>query len=291
MTAEVSGFFDEGTNTISYVVRDPGSRLCAIIDPVLDFDPASGHTGHASADRIRDHIESANLEVRWILETHVHADHLTAAPYLKQALGGQTVIGKDVAITQSVFADFFNVSGEFRADGSQFDRLVAEGDTLAIGDLELRAMATPGHTPACMSYLVDDCLFVGDTLFMPDFGTARTDFPGGDAATLYRSIRKIFALPDDTRLFMCHDYKAPGRDEFRWVTTVGEQRAKNVHVHDGVSESDFVEFREGRDAGLAVPRLLFPSVQVNMRAGEFPPAESNGIAYLKLPLDAIPGKS
>ena len=286
-TVNIAAFFDESTYTVSYLVADPQTRLCAVIDPVLDYDPASGRTATAGADRIVAHVTDRRLEVAWIAETHVHADHLTAAPYLADRLGGKTVIGAGVGQVQQVFGTLFNAGPDFDADGSQFDRLVDDEEIIALGSLEMRAMSTPGHTPACMTYVVGDAAFVGDTLFMPDYGTARTDFPGGDAATLYRSIRRILALPAATRLFTCHDYTAPGRDEFRWESTVGEQRAANVHIHDGVSEEDFVRFRTARDAELAMPALILPSVQVNMRAGRFPPPESNGQRYLKIPLDAL----
>jgi glyoxylase-like metal-dependent hydrolase (beta-lactamase superfamily II) len=287
MKPDVTAFFDEPTFTVSYVVADTATRQCAIIDSVHDFDPASGRTSSASADEIIQHVRDNELDVQWLLETHVHADHLSAAPYLQGALGGKIAIGEKVRAVQSVFGELFNAGTGFATDGSQFDHLVADGETLPLGALTIRAMATPGHTPACMTYVIDGCAFVGDTLFMPDFGTARTDFPGGDAATLYRSIRKILDLPPETRLFMCHDYKAPGRDEYRWETTVAEERANNVHVHDGVSEAEFVRFRTARDATLDMPRLILPSVQVNMRAGRLPPAEENGRSYLKLPLNAV----
>ena len=286
MQAKVTGFFDEATNTVSYIVADEATGSTAIIDSVLDYDPASGETRTDSADQLLSYIDENNLDVLWILETHVHADHLTAAPYLKSKCGGQTAIGASVAEVQAAFAEVFNVESTFARDGSQFDHLLEDGERLPLGDMDIRILATPGHTPACVTLVIGDAAFVGDTLFMPDFGTARTDFPGGDAGQLYRSIRSILALPEDTRLFMCHDYKAPGRDEYRWETTVAEQRANNIHIHDGVSEADFVSFREGRDAGLGMPRLLLPSVQVNMRAGSLPPAEDNGSHYLKIPVTA-----
>ena len=284
MQAEVTAFFDEATNTVSYVVADQATGSAAIIDSVLDYDPASGKTCTDSADALLAHIEAQGLKVLWILETHVHADHLTAAPYLKSSCGGQTAISAAVTDVQTTFAEVFNAEASFARDGSQFDRLLEDGESLPLGELSVQVMATPGHTPACVTLVIGDAAFVGDTLFMPDFGTARTDFPGGDAQQLYRSIRAILALPESTRLFMCHDYKAPGRDEYRWETTVAEQRRDNIHIHDGVSESEFVTFREGRDAGLGMPRLLLPSVQVNMRAGELPPAEDNGTQYLKIPI-------
>ena len=283
----VTPFFDEDTFTFSYVVKDPDSAACAIIDPVLDFASNSGRTARRSADRVVEHVRAHGLRVEWILETHVHADHLTAAPYLKEALGGNTAIGAHVTTVQKVFGDLFNVEESFSRSGDQFDRLWNEGDTFAIGGLQGRVLHTPAHTPACLTYVIGDCGFVGDTLFMPDYGTARCDFPGGDAATLYRSIRRIFALPDETRLFMCHDYKAPGRDAYAWETTVGIQKRENIHAHEGVSEAEFVKMRTERDATLDMPRLMLPSVQVNMRAGDFPPAEANGVRYLKLPVDAV----
>ncbi len=287
MQPTVTGFFDEATFTISYVVEDPATQHCAIVDSVLDFDPASGRTNTASADEVIAFVRDRGLTVDWIVETHVHADHLSAAPYLKTALGGQTAIGARVKEVQSVFGKLFHAESSFATDGSQFDLLLGEGDTLEIGDLTLSAMETPGHTPACMTYVVGDAAFVGDTLFMPDYGTARTDFPGGDAAQLFQSIQRILSLPGETRLFMCHDYKAPGRNEYRWETTVAEERSNNIHVHEGVSEDEFVKFRTQRDATLDMPRLILPSVQVNMRAGELPPAEDNGVRYLKLPIDAV----
>lgn len=283
----VTAFFDEATFTVSYVVRDPASNRCAIIDPVLDYDPASGRTSHACADEIVAHVGAEGLAVDWILETHVHADHLSAAPYLKAKLGGRTAIGANITAVQRVFGTLFNAGADFATDGSQFDVLLADGETFAIGALSGRVMHSPGHTPACSTYLIGDAGFVGDTLFMPDFGTARCDFPGGDAAVLYRSIRRILALPPSTRLFMCHDYKAPGRDVYAWETTVAAQRAGNVHVHDGIGEAAFVRMRTERDRQLDMPRLIVPSIQVNMRAGELPPPEDNGIRYLKMPIDVL----
>ncbi|MEK0085926.1 MBL fold metallo-hydrolase [Benzoatithermus flavus] len=284
---EVTAFFDEPTNTVSYVVADPATRKCALVDSVLDFDPASGRTDRHSADRMIAFVQEHGLEVEWILETHVHADHLSAAPYLKERLGGKLGIGRNITIVQNVFGKIFNAGTEFQRDGSQFDHLFEDGETFRLGSIEARALHTPGHTPACMTYVIGDAAFVGDTLFMPDYGTARCDFPGGDARQLYRSIRKIFALPDETRLFMCHDYKAPGRDEYRWETTVGEEKRYNVHVHEGVSEDAFVAMRTARDRTLGMPRLILPSVQVNMRAGQMPPPEDNGQRYLKIPLDML----
>lgn len=284
---EVSAFFDEPTNTVSYVVADPVSKVCAIIDSLLDFDPASGRTSRDSADRIIAHVRERGLEVTWILETHVHADHLSAAPYLRQQVGGDMAIGEQITQVQTVFGKLFNAGPDFSRDGSQFQTLFKDGDSFPIGTIQARAIHTPGHTPACMTYLIGDAAFVGDTLFMPDFGSARCDFPGGDARTLYRSIQKIFALPPQTRLFMCHDYKAPGRDDYRWETTVAAERAGNLHVRDGITEDEFVAMRTARDATLSMPRLILPAVQVNMRAGHPPPPEANGIRYLKIPLDAL----
>ncbi len=281
----VTPFFDEPTNTFSYVVRDPDGPACAIIDSVLDFDYAAGRTEVRSANEIVDFVRARGLTVEWILETHVHADHLSAAPYLLEALGGQTGIGARITEVQEIFGKAFNAGSEFARDGSQFDRLFEEGDTFAIGGLEGRVLHTPGHTPACLTYVIGDAAFVGDTLFMPDYGTARCDFPGGDARTLYRSIQKVLALPDETRLFLCHDYKAPGRETYQHQTTVAEQRAHNVHVHEGIGEEAFVRLRTERDASLGMPRLIIPSVQVNMRAGELPPAEDNGQVYLKVPIN------
>tara|TARA_R110002012_G_scaffold61394_8_gene161022 strand:- start:289 stop:1155 length:867 start_codon:yes stop_codon:yes gene_type:complete len=281
----VTHFFDEPTNTFSYVVQDPDSRACAILDSVLDFDYAAGRTDVRSADQIIAFIREHQLEVEWVLETHVHADHLSAAPYLNAHLGGKTAIGANIVEVQEIFAKTFNVGGDFSRDGSQFDVLFEEGDTFTIGTLEGQVLHTPGHTPACITYVLGDAAFVGDTLFMPDYGTARCDFPGGDARTLYHSIQKVLALPERTRLFLCHDYKAPGRDTFEYETSVAEQRSANVHVHEGVSEEAFVEMRTERDATLGMPTLIIPAVQVNMRGGELPPAEDNGTRYLKVPIN------
>lgn len=285
MQPQVQAFFDPAT--YSYVVTDPGSKRCAIIDSVLDYDPASGRTSHNSADRLIQYVKDHQLQVDWLLETHVHADHLSAAPYLKRELGGQLAIGENITIVQNTFGKLFNAGTEFATDGRQFDHLFKDGDSFQIGAIEARAIHTPGHTPACMTYLIGDAGFVGDTLFMPDYGTARCDFPGGDAHTLFQSIRKLFALPDATRLFMCHDYKAPGRDDYLFETTVAEQREHNVHVHEGIGEADFVAMRSARDATLGMPTLILPSVQVNMRGGQLPPAEDNGTRYLKIPLDQL----
>ncbi|NAO96761.1 MBL fold metallo-hydrolase [Halomonas sp. Choline-3u-9] len=281
----VTHFFDEPTNTFSYVVQDPDSRACAIIDSVLDFDYAAGRTDVRSANTIIAFIREHDLDVVWILETHVHADHLSAAPYLHEQLGGKTGIGANIVKVQEIFGKAFNAGSKFARDGSQFDALFEEGDTFAVGQLQGQVLHTPGHTPACLTYVIGDAAFVGDTLFMPDYGTARCDFPGGDARTLYHSIQKVLALPEQTRLFLCHDYKAPGRDTFQHETSVAEQRSENVHVHEGISEDEFVKMRTERDATLGMPRLIIPSVQVNMRAGELPPAEENGTVYLKVPLN------
>jgi len=281
----VTHFFDEPTNTFSYVVQDPDSNACAILDSVLDFDYAAGRTDVRSADQIIEFIRDNRLEVAWILETHVHADHLSAAPYLHQTLGGKTGIGAHIVDVQEIFGKAFNAGTEFARDGSQFDALFSENDTFTIGSLQGRVLHTPGHTPACLTYVIGDAAFVGDTLFMPDYGTARCDFPGGDARTLYRSIQKVLALPTQTRLFLCHDYKAPGRDVYQHETSVAEQREANVHVHEGISEDEFVKMRTERDATLGMPKLIIPSVQVNMRAGEMPPADDNGVVYLKVPIN------
>ncbi|MGE6607801.1 MBL fold metallo-hydrolase [Halomonas sp. NPDC076908] len=281
----VTHFFDEPTNTFSYVVQDPDSTACAIIDSVLDFDYAAGRTDVRSADAIITFIRDRKLDVIWILETHVHADHLSAAPYLHEQLGGKTGIGAKIVEVQEIFGKAFNAGSEFARDGSQFDTLFNEGDVFSIGGLQGKVVHTPGHTPACLTYVIGDSAFVGDTLFMPDYGTARCDFPGGDARTLYHSIQKVLALPEQTRLFLCHDYKAPDRDTFQHETSVAEQRQANVHVHEGISEEAFVKMRTERDATLGMPRLIIPSVQVNMRAGHMPPAEDNGDVYLKVPIN------
>lgn len=281
----VQHFFDEPSNTFSYVVQDPASRACAIIDSVLDFDYAAGSTSTVSADAIIAYVREHDLQVAWILETHVHADHLSAASYLHAQLGGKTGIGAHICQVQEIFGEAFNAGLEFARDGSQFDRLFKDNDSFTIGTLQARVMHTPGHTPACLTYVIGNAAFVGDTLFMPDYGTARCDFPGGDAHVLYRSIRRVLALPDTTRLFLCHDYKAPGREDYVHETSVVAQREHNIHVHDGVSEDAFATMRNARDATLDMPRLILPSVQINMRAGELPPAEDNGQAYLKIPLN------
>ena len=287
MRPAVTSFFDPTTNTYSYVVRDPASQACVIIDSVLDYDPASGRTNTASVEKIVAFVREQQLTVEWLLETHVHADHLSAAPYLKQQLGGKLAIGAQITTVQQVFGEIFNADAQFATDGSQFDRLLNEGDILSVGELSVQVMHTPGHTPACLSYVIGDAVFVGDTLFMPDYGTARCDFPGGDARTLYASIQRLFELPDNTRVFMCHDYKAPGRDEYCNETTVAAERQSNIHVREGISADEFVAMRTERDATLSMPTLILPSVQVNMRAGELPPAEDNGVRYLKIPLNAL----
>ncbi|WP_166268238.1 MBL fold metallo-hydrolase [Marinobacter caseinilyticus] len=281
----VIAFFDKDTNTYSYVVRDPESKSCAVIDSVLNYDAASGKTGTELADTLIDYIRQEALTVEWILETHVHADHLSAAPYLHSRLGGKTGIGANIRIVQETFGKVFNVGSEFARDGRQFDRLFTDGSMLNIGHLICRVMHTPGHTPACLTYLIGDAAFVGDTLFMPDYGTARCDFPGGDARALYRSIQKLMALPPTTRVFLCHDYGTPDREHFQYETTIADQRQFNVHIHQGVSEEEFVRMRTERDATLKMPNLLLPSVQVNMRAGHLPPPEDNGQRYLKIPLN------
>ena len=283
---DVRAFFDEATFTVTYVVSDPDTRHAAIIDPVLDFDPASGRTSTRSADAVIAYVEDRALTIDWILESHVHADHLSGAPYLKQKLGGTTAIGADVSSVQETFKGVFNLK-DLDTDGSQFDHLFTDSESFKIGSLDAQALATPGHTPACITYVIGDTAYVGDTLFMPDFGSARTDFPGGSATQLYDSIRRILELPEETRLFMCHDYKAPGRDEFAWETTVAEQRASNIHINDDVSRDDFVAMREGRDVELGMPKLILPALQVNLRAGRLPDPEDNDIRYLKIPLDAV----
>ena len=279
----VRSFFDEATNTASHVVRGSASRRCAVIDSVLDYDAASGRKATEAADELIAFIQAQRLEVEWILETHVHADHLSAAPYIKERLGGALGIGWNVRVIQDIFGKVFNAGTEFQRDGSQFDELFIDGESFTIGGLDAIALYTPGHTPDSMTYVVGDAAFIGDTLFMPDYGTARADFPGGNARALYRSARRVLSLPGATRLFLCHDYKVPGRSEFRWETTVAAERAHNVHIHDGVSEDEFVRMRTERDAKLGMPKLILPSVQVNMRAGKFPPAEDDGQTYLKIP--------
>ena len=282
-TPHIQAFFDEPTFTVTYLVGDPATRQAAVIDPVLDYDPASGQISTGSVDALLRAARDGGWTITHVLETHAHADHLSAAPQIKAATGAKVAIGQHIDGVQAIFADLFNAPDVSRS-GAEFDLLLADGERFKVGDLEFEVLHTPGHTPACISYKVGDAVFVGDTMFMPDYGTARVDFPGGDAASLYRSIRRILALPDETRLFMCHDYKAPGRDSYAWETTVAAQRAANVHIHDGIDEAQFVAMRTTRDKGLAMPRLLLPAVQVNIRAGHFPPAEDNGMSYLKIPL-------
>lgn len=283
---EVTGFFDEATNTITYVVKDPASNACAIVDSVMDIDYAAGRITYTHADEIIAYVREHGLKVEWLLETHVHADHLSAAPYLQQHLGGKLAIGENITIVQDTFGKIFNEGTEFQRDGSQFDKLIKDGDTFTIGNLKGFAIHTPGHTPACMTYVIGDAAFVGDTLFMPDGGTARADFPGGDAGVLYDSIQKVLALPDAMRLFMCHDYGPNGRD-IRWETTVGDEKAHNIHVGAGKSREEFVRMRTERDATLAMPKLIIPSLQVNMRAGQLPPADKDGKTFLKVPVNQL----
>ena len=285
-TPNVKAFFDAATFTVSYVVSDSDTHRAAVIDPVRDYDPASGRTATDSADQILRYIGETDLHVDWILETHVHADHLSGAPYLREKIGGATAIGSKVSAVQNTFKGVFNIA-DLATDGSQYDHLFDDGDTFKVGGIDAKVLATPGHTPACVTYVIGDSAFVGDTLFMPDYGTARTDFPGGSASTLYKSVQKILSLPEKTRLYMCHDYKAPGRDEFAWETTVAEQRDHNIHINRSVTEAEFVEMREGRDAQLDVPKLILPSIQVNVRAGHLPEPEDNNIRYLKIPLDTL----
>ncbi len=283
----VTSFFDEDTFTVTHIVTDPASKQCAIIDSVLNFNPNSGRTATTSADDVIRFVQSNALSVQWILETHAHADHFSAAPYLQEKLGGTIAIGAHIPDVQKVFGGLFNETQAFKRDGSQFGHLFNDGETFKIGDMEAEVLYVPGHTPACIAYHISDAVFVGDTLFMPDYGSARCDFPGGDAGTLYDSVQKLFALSDDTRMFLCHDYKALGRDEFVWETTVGKQKAYNIHLHNGVSRDEFIAMRTARDKTLDMPRLILPSIQVNMRAGEMPEPESNGQRYLKIPLNAV----
>jgi len=287
MQPDVKGFFDAATNTITYVLKDPASQAAAIIDSVLDFDYSSGSTNTESADEVIAYVKAEALEIAWILESHVHADHLSAAPYLQERLGGKIGIGDQITVVQDTFGKIFNEGTEFQRDGSQFDRLFSEGDSFEIGGLTGYVLSTPGHTPACLTYVIGDAAFVGDTMFMPDFGTARVDFPGGSAEELYTSIQKILALPDETRIFVGHDYKAPGRDQYAWETTVGEQKARNVHIGGARSCAEFVKLREERDAQLGMPKLIVPSLQINMRAGHMPEPEANGQTYLKVPLNGL----
>ncbi|TIX49674.1 MBL fold metallo-hydrolase [Alteraurantiacibacter aquimixticola] len=283
----VKGFFDQATYTITYVVHDPATREAAVIDSVLDYRPNSGRTSFASADAVVAYVNSENLKVTWLLETHAHADHLSAAPYLQEKLGGKLAIGQQITHVQEVFGKLFNAGTEFERDGSQFDHLFEDGHTFKLGNIEAISLHVPGHTPADMAYIIGDAVFLGDTMFMPDYGTARADFPGGDARQLYKSIRRLLELPRETRLFMCHDYKAPGRDTYAWESTVGAQHDSNVHVHDGVGEDEFVEMRTKRDATLDLPELIMPSVQVNIRGGHMPEPEDNGISYIKIPVNAV----
>ncbi|SDU44032.1 MBL fold metallo-hydrolase [Stappia sp. ES.058] len=283
---DVTAFFDEDTNTISYVVKDPASNACAVVDSVMDMDYAAGRISFESADRIIAHIRENGLSIEWLIETHVHADHLSAAPYIQDKLGGKIGIGENIKVVQDTFGKVFNEGTEFQRDGSQFDRLFTDGDTYEIGEMTCFAMHTPGHTPACMTHVMGDAVFVGDTLFMPDGGTARADFPGGDAAQLFRSIRKVLSLPDAFRLFMCHDYAPNGRD-VRWETTVAEERTHNIHARDGISEEEFVSMRTNRDATLGMPKLIIPSIQVNMRAGKLPPKDESGKTFLKVPVNEL----
>lgn len=283
---EVVSFFDEDTSTFSYVVKDPESRACAVVDSVMELDYAAGHTRFQGADRIIDYIRAHKLDLQWLIETHVHADHLSAAPYIQEKLGGKIGIGAHITVVQETFGKIFNAGTDFARDGSQFDALFDEGAEYRVGKLVCHALHTPGHTPACMVHVMGDAAFVGDTLFMPDAGTARADFPGGDARHLYQSIKRVLTLPDDLRLFMCHDYQ-PGGRELAFETTVAVQKRDNIHVHEGISEDEFVAMREARDVTLGMPRLILPSLQVNMRAGHLPAAESNGTVYLKLPLNVL----
>ena len=283
----VQAFFDEQTFTASYVVHDPLTKAAIVIDSVLDFDHAAGRTSSESADAIVRYAQGQGFNVEWVLETHAHADHLSAAPYLQERLGGRTAIGAEIATVQNVFGEIFNEGAGFARDGSQFDCLLNDGDILMIGKMPLIALHVPGHTPADMAYVIGDAVFTGDTMFMPDYGSARADFPGGDARQLYRSVRRLMRLPDESRVFLCHDYKAPNREQYIWETTMLAERTGNVHVHEGVSEDDFVEMRTQRDATLAMPKLILPSIQVNMRGGRLPEPEENGVSYLKLPLNRL----
>lgn len=283
----VKTFFDEPTFTATHVVHDPATKRAAIIDSVQDFDQAAGRTSHGSADAVIAYVRAEGLTVDWLLETHAHADHLSDAPYLQQELGGTLVIGREIVTVQEVFGKVFNEPASFARDGSQFDRLMGDGERFQLGGIDAIALHVPGHTPACVAYVIGDAAFIGDTLFMPDYGSARVDFPGGDARTLYRSIRRLMQLPAQTRVFLCHDYKAPGRDAYVWETTIGAERSGNVHVHDGVSEDAFVAMREARDSTLGMPRLILPSIQINIRAGHLPEPDGNGVSYLKLPLNLL----
>ena len=287
MGPDITSFFDEATNTISHIVCDPNGSSCAIIDSVLDFDFASGRTDTRSADKLINFVKENKLDVQWILESHVHADHLSAAPYIQMEVGGKIGIGSHITDVQETFGKIFNEGTEFQRDGSQFDKLFVEGDTFHIGQLRGDVLHTPGHTPACMTYVIGDAAFVGDTLFMPDFGTARCDFPGGSSENLFSSIQKILSLPDATRIFVGHDYKAPGREHYAWETTVGEQKKKNIHIKSGKSKEDFVKLRDERDAKLAMPKLIVPSLQINMRAGNMPEPDEQGDVFLKIPINKM----
>ena len=287
MGPDITAFFDEATNTISYIVCDPNGSACAVIDSVLDFDFASGRTDTRSADKLINFVKENKLDVQWLLETHVHADHLSAAPYIQMEVGGKIGIGSHITDVQETFGKIFNEGTEFQRDGSQFDKLFVEGDTFHIGQLRGDVLHTPGHTPACMTYVIGDAAFVGDTLFMPDFGTARCDFPGGSSENLFSSIQKILSLPDATRIFVGHDYKAPGREHYAWETTVGEHKKKNIHIKSGKSKEDFVKLRDERDAKLAMPKLIVPSLQINMRAGNMPEPDEQGDVFLKVPINKM----
>jgi len=283
----IAGFFDEATNTVSYVIHDPQTHAAAVVDSVLDYEAASGRTSYGSADRIVEYAKTNALRIEWLIETHAHADHLSAAPYLQEKLGGKLAIGEEIIRVQDVFGKLFNAGSDFERDGSQFDHLFTDGETFSLGEIEVSVLHVPGHTPADMAFIFGDAAFIGDTMFMPDFGTARADFPGGDARQLFRSIRRLLTLPAQTRLFLCHDYMAPGREDYAWETTVGQQRSENVHVRDGVSEDEFVELRTSRDAKLDMPTLILPSVQVNIRGGHLPEPEENGVSYIKIPVNAV----
>ncbi|WP_435229144.1 MBL fold metallo-hydrolase [Pseudopelagicola sp. nBUS_20] len=287
MKPDVTAFFDAATNTISFLIKDPGGTACAVIDSVLDFDYSSGRTDTKSADQIIQHIKLNDLKLEWLLESHVHADHLSAAPYIQDEVGGKIGIGNNITLIQKTFGKVFNEGTRFRRDGSQFDKLFVEGDSLMIGQMRADVLHTPGHTPACLTYVIGDAAFVGDTLFMPDFGTARCDFPGGSSEELFNSIQKILSLPDETRIFVGHDYKAPGRNEFAWETTVGEQKARNIHVGEGKRKDAFVKMRDERDATLSMPKLIIPSLQINMRAGQMPEPDELGDIFLKVPINKI----
>jgi len=287
MGPDITSFFDEATNTISYIVRDPNGSACAVIDSVLDFDFASGRTDTRSADKLINFVKENKLDVQWLLESHVHADHLSAAPYIQMEVGGKIGIGSHITDVQETFGKIFNEGTEFQRDGSQFDKLFVEGDTFHIGQLRGDVLHTPGHTPACMTYVIGDAAFVGDTLFMPDFGTARCDFPGGSSENLFSSIQKILTLPESTRIFVGHDYKAPGREHYAWETSVGEQKKKNIHIKAGKSKEDFVKLRDERDAKLAMPKLIVPSLQINMRAGNMPEPDEQGDVFLKVPINKM----